>query len=153
MSSREDEDAWAEIIAHYGERASLPEDPPTAPGVPPVAPPVAPPVSPPVSPPVASRPPAYGGDELAAGSADLHDEGRFIPPVPPPIPRPKGPRLMAWLGVLGVPVLLVVVMLLTLELPPSITSLLVVWFLGGFLYLVSQMPRQRDDPWDDGAVL
>ena len=31
--------------------------------------------------------------------------------------------------------------------------LLVASFLGGFGYLVVTMPRDRDDPWDDGARL
>jgi hypothetical protein len=31
--------------------------------------------------------------------------------------------------------------------------LLVAAFLGGFGYLVLTMPRDRDDPWDDGARL
>ncbi|MFW6775677.1 hypothetical protein ACOACO_15445 [Nocardioides sp. CPCC 205120] len=81
-------------------------------------------------------------------------EDRFVPPVPPPLPRPSPPRLIAWLGVLGMPALLVLSLLLGVVLWPVVSSFMVVWFLGGFAYLVASMPTQRvDDDGDDGAVV
>jgi hypothetical protein len=38
-------------------------------------------------------------------------------------------------------------------LPTSVAWLLIGGFLGGFGYLVAQMPRGPRDPFDDGAVL
>jgi hypothetical protein len=37
--------------------------------------------------------------------------------------------------------------------PAWLGYLLVVGFVGGFIYLVLQMPREPRDPWDDGAQI
>ena len=127
MSSRE-EDAWRQIVDHYGDAPAFPDEPVTD-----------------------------AEDEIELPEPEAVEEppedDAFVPPEPPPLPRPRGARLVAWLGVFGAPILLLLSLFLSYHLPSSISTLLVMWFLGGFLYLVWQMPKQRDDPWDDGARL
>ena len=79
------------------------------------------------------------------------DDERYVPPPPPPIPRPAPPRAVAWAGVFGVPVLLLVSLVASLDLPLMIDYLMLVWFVGGFVYLVATMSREPREPWDDGS--
>ena len=81
------------------------------------------------------------------------DEERFVPPPPPPVPRTSPDRLAAWGGLFGAPLVLLVVLLLGRSLPAWLGYVLVAWFVGGFLYLVVQMPSGPRDPGDDGARL
>ena len=74
-----------------------------------------------------------------------------MPPPPPPLPRVPKDRLAAWLGVFVSPILLLVAAVLRIPLPTIVAWLLVGAFLGGFGYLVAQMPRGPRDPFDDGA--
>jgi len=78
---------------------------------------------------------------------------RFVPPIPPPLPTPTTDRLIAWSGVFGSPAVLLVSLILGIDLPQIVAYLLVAAFVGGFLYLVVQMPRGPRDPGDDGAQL
>lgn len=131
MSSTGDDDAWRAIVDNYGERPELPDgDLDEAPH------------------------PEPGGstDEAAAEpvASDVGAEDRFVPPVPPPIPAPGPRRAVAWAGVLGAP--LVLLLLVVGARPPSWAAYaLVAWFVGGFVYLVLQMPTGPADPGDDGA--
>jgi hypothetical protein len=92
-------------------------------------------------------------DEPPAKKADdTHDH--FVPPEPP-----RGPKLdwisrLAWLGLLGGPLLLIVAAILDFG-TGRITTLAVVGFIGGFLTLVIRMKDRLppDDTPDDGAVL
>jgi hypothetical protein len=127
VSSSRDEDAWRQIIEHYGDAPEFPDEP--------------------------AVDDALSLEVPVPDPEVLDDFGAFVPPEPPPLPRPRGARLVAWLGIFGSPVLLLLSLFLNLRLPSSISTLVVMWFLGGFLYLVYQMPKQRDDPWDDGARL
>jgi hypothetical protein len=134
----DDEDAvWRDIVDSYGERPEFPD----------AAPPEPPPAPEPV---VAFEVP----HELSA--ATWEDEGHYVPPEPPPVPVPQGPRAVAWAGVLGMPLLMLVLVIVGWS-PPSPTGLLmVVWFVGGFGYLVATMRGSDDEGgWDDdnGAVL
>jgi hypothetical protein len=145
--SSPEEDAWRQIVAHYGDAPAFPDEPdPDEPD--------------------AAEPDAAEATAGEPGEPDRRvdvpveevapeplDEDRFVPPEPPPIPRPQGSRLVAWLGVFGAPILLAVCAIANFRLSSFISSLLVVWFLGGFGYLVWQMPKDRDDPYDDGARL
>ncbi len=73
-----------------------------------------------------------------------------MPPPAPPLPRPEPPRLLAWFGVLGAP--LVALVLLVIGVLPSWASFfLFCWFVGGFGYLVATMRSDGRDGWDDGA--
>lgn len=125
------DEAWREIVANFGERASIDEPTPT-PSPDPV--------------PVAET-------EEAVLPAWLEDEGTFVPPEPPKVPRPRTwQRGAAWSGVLVAPVLALVLALTTIYVPPLFGVVLMLWFLGGFAYLVATMPKgPTNDPWDDGS--
>lgn len=139
MSSRGDDErrtredaAWREIVDNYGARPEVDEPPAPAP-----AHFVVPAPEPEPEPePVAVRPEA---------------EERYIPPPPPPLPRPAPPRAVAWAGVFGAPVVLLVCLFAHIYLPTLIDYLLLAWFVGGFLYLVATMSREPREPWDDGS--
>jgi hypothetical protein len=83
---------------------------------------------------------------------DPHDH--FVPPEPP-----RGPRLdwisrLAWLGLIGGPLLLILAAVLDFG-TGRITTIAVVGFIGGFLTLVIRMKDRLppDDTPDDGAVV
>jgi len=149
---RDEDEAWREIVEHYddsptfdepSDHATGQEDPAGGAEDAPPAASVEPPD--PVSLP---RPePAYRPDPW-------EDEGRFVPPVPPPVPRAATPRRQAaWLGVFLAPAILLASVVLAWPMPGLVTVGLVFWFVGGFVYLVSQMPPGPRDPGDDGARL
>jgi hypothetical protein len=133
VSRPDDDTAWREIVANYGEPVLEPDDQP----------------APPAPAPAEAEAEAEAYPELA----DHGQEERFVPPAPPPLPRVPKDRLAAWLGVLGSPVLLLVATIFRVPVPSIVPWLLVCAFLGGFGYLVAQMPRGPRDPFDDGAVL
>ena len=131
MSGRDDDEAWRAIVDNYGDRPRVEDLPP-----PTVAPDPAPePFDPTI-------------DEID----DLVEPAdRFVPPPPPPAPRIELPRHLPWLGVLGIPVLLLVSLLGSIHLPTWLGYLLVCGFVGSFVYLVLTMKPGGRDPWDDGA--
>jgi hypothetical protein len=125
-----DHTPWRASVANSAEPVLQPEEP--APVVEPVAPEL------PEQPELEERPGA---------------EERYVPPPPPPLPRVPKDRLAAWIGVLVSPVLLLIAALLRISIPSLAAWALVIAFLGGFGYLVANMPRGPRDPYDDGAVL
>ncbi|GGO87245.1 hypothetical protein GCM10011584_11390 [Nocardioides phosphati] len=133
----EDEKAWADIVAGWGE--SPVGDVPEAESI---------------AEPAASQPPAPPEPETPAWNPvpfDLADEGAFVPPTPPPVPLPSPPRLLAWIGVIGSPLVFLVFLVLGLTLPSWASTLLVAAFIGGFVFLVATMRNDPPDPYDDGA--
>ncbi|RMI37015.1 hypothetical protein [Streptomyces triticirhizae] len=158
----DEEAAWAEIVAGYGEE---PADPP---GLWPRAEDVEP----------VSRVEAADGlnDALNDGPdglneglpgerpsdsgprdwvAEEEDEGHFEPPEPPPLPPTDLTTKLSWLAVLGGPLLLVFTVLFQQRMTWWVVTLGVGGFLGGFASLVSRM-RDGDDDWQDpgnGAVV
>jgi hypothetical protein len=58
---------------------------------------------------------------------------------------------VAWAGIFVAPLIALVVGLLSVYVPPLVSWALVAWFVGGFGYLVRDMPRSPRDPWDDGS--
>jgi hypothetical protein len=128
-----DEAAWRAIVDNYGDRLDLGED---------------------VQEPPAEVPGSPRGvfpeEEPVAPSGP---EDHFVPPPPPPLPRPEPPRLLAWLGLFGVPILVLVSLMTGLNLPNWLGLILMVWFVGGFVYLVASMRPRAGDDYDDGAVL
>lgn len=131
--ARAEDDAWRDIVAHYGDRPELPDLP--------LEPLVEPPVALPVRQPAGAR-------------AEETPADRYVPPDPPPATLPRGPRAVAWAGVLGPPVVLLVFIVLGVGMPGWVAFLLFVAFVGGFGYLVATMRKNDDsDPWDDGAVV
>ncbi len=81
------------------------------------------------------------------------DEDAFVPPEPPPVPRASPDRMLAWIGIFGSPVVLLLSLILSISLPTFVAYLLICGFVGGFAYLVARMPRGPRDPWDDGAQI
>ncbi len=121
MSTRDDDAAWQQIVENYGEVPDLPDAP--APEVP-----------------RAETPEVF--------HVELYDEEFVPPPLPPPaVIKPE--RRLAWIGLVGSPVLLVVFALTDFWLPSVLTGGLVVAFLVSFGYLVATM--EPHDPDDDGA--
>jgi hypothetical protein len=136
-----DDDAWRSIVEHYGER--FPIDPDDSPRAEPAAEPSE----------VASAEPLLDDVEAPDVAPGDGDEEGFVPPQPPPLPRIAPDRLLAWTGVFGTPVVLLTAVVTGLHLPGWLGYLLVTAFVGGFVYLVSRMPRGPSDPADDGARL
>lgn len=146
MTSREPDDEdekWREIVAHYGDAPDAAEldaiadlDDPWDP---------------------------LGATEddtprAVPGSSHEPDAGHTVrepddwrPPDPGPLPLPTPPRLAAWTGVFGAPALLLVLTLLPWTVPSWLTTVLLVWFVIGFGFLVATMNSGPRDPGDDGA--
>lgn len=118
--------AWRAIVDNYGERAVIDDPEPT----------------PPRAPEHSARP------EPVAAEEDEH----FVPPQPPPLPKPPPDRMLAWVGLFGVPMLVLAAVVLGLSFPSWLSVLLLGWFVGGFVFLVATMRPRPDDP-DDGAVV
>ena len=166
------EDAlWELIVANYGDRPDMFADnsgEPTADGAvagePATDAGAAPVVEPgPVVEPVETRSVfdrTYVDSQRVDGSAELDtpatcdDEGHFVPPPPPPLPVPEPRRRLAWAGLFGAPLLMVLAVVFGWTYPTWVLGLLVVAFVGGFVYLVATMTRSGGDwPGDDGAVV
>lgn len=116
------------------------EDPPPAPSVP-----------------WGSRP--DGGDvddeflESTARQGRTDPEDRFVPEPPPPLPQLPPYKIVAWVGLIGGPVLLLISALLTYALPSWASGLAVIGFVGGFVTLVATMGDRDDRDPGDGAVV
>ncbi|MCW2786350.1 MAG: hypothetical protein JWP74_2867 [Marmoricola sp.] len=136
--AREDAD-WQQIVESYGEAPEFPELPPE-----------------PVPAVVFEVPAELAGEVWQDPWGE--DEDRYVPPPAPPLPRPRGARLLAWLGLFGVPTVVLVGLVVGISVPSYVGLLFLVWFVGGFGYLVATMnpgrgPNDPDSGWDDGAVL
>jgi hypothetical protein len=83
--------------------------------------------------------------------ADVDDGEGFIPPDLPPLPRADLVSRLAWAGVVGGPLFLLIAALFWRDLPELLLLVAVAAFVGGFAALVVRMPRDHDD--DDGAVV
>ncbi|MCW2795642.1 hypothetical protein [Nocardioides sp.] len=136
MQPDNEDEAWRSIVENYGDRADL--DP---------------------GGPARQLPRPAPDDDL---DDFLHDpvpdpaswqEERFVPPPPPPLPKVPRDRLVAWCGVFGSPLILLFCLILKVQLPTLVGYVLIAGFVGGFIYLVAQMPRGPRDPFDDGARL
>lgn len=133
-----DDDVWRAIIDNYGDRADLEAEA--------------------VEPSAEAEPETRRSIEPAASWDDDYVDSdwstdRFVPPAPPPLPTPTTDRLAAWLGVFGSPAVLLICLVFGIALPQLVAYLLVAAFVGGFLYLVIQMPSGPRDPDDNGAQL
>ena len=80
-------------------------------------------------------------------------EEHFVPPEPPPVPRGTPARRLAWLGLFLAPLVMLIAVSVGWAMPDVISMLLVLAFVGGFVFLVATMPRDRRDDGDDGAVV
>jgi hypothetical protein len=89
-------------------------------------------------------------------AAEDEDEGHFVPPEPPPLPQADLTTKLAWVAVLGGPLLLVGAALLQQEMTWWLATLGIGGFLGGFGTLVARMRDDSDDEWPNpggGAVV
>ncbi|MBA2773568.1 MAG: hypothetical protein H0U36_05935 [Nocardioidaceae bacterium] len=77
------------------------------------------------------------------------DADRFVPPTPPPLPKLEPYKQLAWVAVLGGPLLLLVGVLFSLALPAWLSVLAVGGFVGGFVTLIATMD-DGDDEWTSG---
>lgn len=136
MAGEDDEElTWRSIVENYGDRPELEDEP--APEPPPKVGSVFDgPVFNPTS------------DEI---DRSLASEQGFVAPDPGWQPLPETRRLAAWIGLFAGPVFLLLAAVLHLRVPGWLIGLLVLGFVGGFVFLVWQMPREPRDPWDDGS--
>jgi hypothetical protein len=144
-----DEDAaWRAIVDNYGDQPDFPDldlpDPDDAPDTPQAAP------AAPAFPSLERR-----WEDPLQSEASWEDEGHFTPPEPPPLPTVEPQRRLAWAGLFGAPLVMLVAVVLGWTMPGWLGFLLVAGFLGGFGFLVATMPRSRseDGDGDDGAVV
>ena len=149
--SRDEDVLWRSIVENYGDRVTLDPTPEATPEEP---------SGESTGEPTATQVPAAPSqpDEHAEARdwLDAYDDptDHFVPPEPERVPTPEPPRLIAWAGVFGVPVVVLVLVVLRVSLPPWASMLCLAWFVGGFGYLVATMRREPpDNDWDDGARL
>ncbi|MGW1379131.1 hypothetical protein ACWD6P_33365 [Streptomyces sp. NPDC002446] len=98
----------------------------------------------------------WSGAEPSDDDFDESDEGHFTPPEPPPLPKADATTKFAWIAVLGGPLLLMAMVLFQQPVTWWITVLGIGGFVGGFATLVARM--KNDDEDDDhlpggGAVV
>ncbi|MFE6740155.1 hypothetical protein [Streptomyces tubercidicus] len=98
---------------------------------------------------VGAGPRSWSPAEASDDDLDETDEGHFTPPEPPPLPQADVTAKFAWLAVIGGPLLLVTMVLLQQPVTWWITVLGVGGFLGGFATLVARM---KDDDEDDNDL-
>lgn len=128
MADEPDDDAWASIVANFGERAELTDE---EKAIQPIV-------------------PVEEEHEIDYFVPFESDDGY----EPPPVERvglADGPRGAAWIGVLGAPLLFMVALLTGISIPHWLSLFAVVAFLAGLGYLIATMRHHDDDPWDDGA--
>jgi hypothetical protein len=92
-------------------------------------------------------------DEPAEEPTDRHADEHFVPPEPPPVPRATPARRLAWCGLFLPPLLMLAAVVLDWVFPSWVSLGLVAAFIGGFVFLVATMPRDKGDGWGDGAVV
>ena len=85
--------------------------------------------------------------------ASWDDEGHFVPPPPPPLPQVDPHRRLAWAGLLGAPLVALLLIGAGIRVSGWMGFLLAVAFVGGFGYLVATMGQGPPDDLsgDDGA--
>ncbi len=108
--------------------------------------------------------PTVGGTPAAGGmgsgprdSITPHDpaDDHFVPPVPPPLPRLDPVTKLAWIGLFGGPLYLLISTAVGSTISGLAAFLAVAAFVGGFVVLVLRMDNGRppDSGSDDGAVV
>lgn len=138
---------------------SEPDAQPPEPGSPPPRPAPRPP------PPEAATDPQAGLDALFAplrarrepptdSAADTwEDEGHFVPPPPPDIPEGTPVTRLAWAGLIGGPLVLLLIAFTGWQPPSIVTYGAGLACIAGFATLVWHLPEGREDGWDDGSRL
>jgi hypothetical protein len=134
-AGQETDAAWKAIVENYGDRAELPDEPTPAP------------------PPAPRAPEGHAYDDADEPVEWDADEEGYVPPPAPPVPHPTGLRALAWAGLFGSPVIVLLSIVFQVAVPAWGALLLLLAFVGGFTYLVATMRKDAGDGWDDGAVL
>ncbi|MFJ5680934.1 hypothetical protein [Streptomyces sp. NPDC093097] len=177
----DEEAAWAEIVAGYGERPEFPgtekrpdptaaaddrtaaadedaADPPTDPAPGKSAPGDGTPSRPGsfvvFAPGVGPR--DWSAREPSDDDFDGTDEGHFTPPEPPPLPQADTTTKFAWIAAVGGPLLLIGTVVLQKPVTWWIAVLGIGGFLGGLATLFARMNDDRDEDDDlpgSGAVV
>jgi hypothetical protein len=127
-----EEQAWREIVRHYGASPDLP-------GLIELTTPLEQPA------------PEAGPGSPEPHVFDLDDDESFTPPPLPPPAVISPERRLAWVGLVVSPLLLVLINLIDYSLPGILSVGLVIAFVASFGYLVATMAPH--DPDDDGARL
>lgn len=114
-----------------------------------------PPFEPPERPPLSSRLLRSSGPAEPAPVPDHEVDDHFVPDPPPPLPESDRVTRLAWAGLIGGPVLIMIAAVFGLSLGGWVLVAALAAFLGGFATLILRMGDRRsdDDGWDDGAVL
>ncbi len=97
----------------------------------------------------AGGPPLTPDPWASRGPVPAEDEG-YQPPDPPPVQLGSWSTRLAWAGVLGGPLLLVIAVLSWQSMPRPLALLGVAAFVAGFAVLVARLPLTHDED-DDGA--
>ena len=133
--------AFRAIVENYGDRPTLAD--PVAPAPEPAPKPV--------------DPARFDTSHLdRSPGSDEHTERaeeHFVPPVPPPVPRGTPARRLAWAGLFLPPLVMLAAVVFGWTYADWVSMLLVAAFVGGFVFLVATMPRDRGGDGDDGAVV
>ncbi len=158
------EEAWAQIVADLSAdlpvegteaalQSDLPGDPPTDPGAAPPPPPTIWSAKPPAARwlPEPAAPADDGAGDPGAFVDNWQDEGHYQPPPPPELPAGTPAKRLAWAGVIGGPLALLLSALTPWNPPPVVALGAGLATLAGFVTLVWLLPQSRDDGWDDGA--
>ncbi|MFJ5862693.1 hypothetical protein ACIQCM_14835 [Pseudarthrobacter sp. NPDC092439] len=83
-------------------------------------------------------------------AVDDDDEGRFIPEEPPSLAGTEPLTMLAWLAAVGGPVALLFAAMFWRSAPlPAILGIVAAFVLGT-VYLIMQLPQEKDED-DDGA--
>ena len=155
MSRPDDESrtelAWREIVENYGERPLL-DDPSSPPDEPAPTPASTAGAGSPSTPATELPEDLVDDDEVERREQAIAEAERFRPPTAPPFPVPRTwQRGLAWAGIFVAPLIALVIGLLSIYVHPLVGWVLVGWFVGGFAYLILEMPKAPRDPWDDGS--
>jgi hypothetical protein len=176
-----EEAAWQELVAHFGEpagtvdsrgpwpaREDLPGSLPADRGADPADtdpadtdPADTDPGGPPPAgstdliPGIVPAPPQARIVRPASGAPLPGDDGHYVPPAPPPLPRLDPATKGAWLALFGGPAYLLVAVMVGWAVPAWAAFCAVAAFVGGFTTLVIRMGDRppHDSGPDDGAVV
>jgi hypothetical protein len=80
------------------------------------------------------------------------EQPRYVPDPLPPLPAPAVPAVIGWFGIAWA-ALVVLAAAFGLRFPSWVGWLAVLGFVGGFVILVTRLPRHRSPDAGDGAVL
>ena len=90
------------------------------------------------------------GPRVYAAPEEDEDDGGFTPPEPPPLGSGEPLVVLAWIGALGGPLMLLLFAMLWRGAPLAVVLGTIAVFAGSAAYLLFRLPSHRDEN-DDGA--